>query len=162
MKKYLLLSAMLLTAALTGCAGGPKPLPDPPAPSDEVRVAQGDVEVRKAVVDAVRESPELDWPRSFALSSAAGGFDGLRYLSVSTCSAAPCPAPPAAVAGQEGEEGHAAAGNSGTGAAQAAPAAGADSPALRLDGPRPPADQRDASQRKAPLQLPGPVEPISR
>jgi hypothetical protein len=151
MKKYLLLSAMLL-AALTGCAGGQKPQP---APSDEVLIAQEDGKIRAAVVRVVQEAPSLGLPASLALASAAKGLAALQsfaYTSNVCSAAAPCSAPPAAVARQEGEEGHAAAGNSGSGAAQAAPAAGADSPVLSLDGPRPPADQR-----KAPLSLPGPV-----
>lgn len=149
MKKYLLLSVMLL-AGLSACAGGPKPKP---APSDEVLIANEESAVRKKVVDVIANAPDIDFPGALALTSAAGGLPELKVLAYSVCSAAsPCPVPPAAVARQEGEEGHIAAGSGGTGAAQAAAAAGADSPVLSLDGPRPPADQR-----KAPISLPGPV-----
>jgi len=150
MKKYLLLSAILL-ASLYGCAGGQKPQP---ALSDEVLIAQEDSKIRAAVVQVVQTAPTLNLPASLALVSAAKGLPQLRFFSYASnvcTSAAPCPAPPVTAAG-----------NSGTGAAQAAPDAGADSQVLSLDGPRPPADQRDASQRKAPLQLPGPVEPASK
>lgn len=156
MKKYLLLSAMLL-AVMTGCAGGPKPQP---APSDEVLIAQEDGKIRAAVVHVVQDNPGLDLSASLALVSAAKGMPELENLVYSTqvvgCStAAPCSAPPAAVAQQEGEEGHAEVGNSGTGTAQAAPAAGADSSVLSLDGPRPPADQRNPVQKgKLPGKLP--------
>lgn len=134
MKKYLLLSAMLL-ATLSGCAGGQKPQP---APSDEVLIAQEDSKIRAAVVQVVQTAPGLGLPASLALASAAKGLAALQSFAY-TSTAAPCSAPPAAAAGQEGEEGHAAVGN------------GVDSQILNPDGPRGPVDQR----RKAPIELGG-------
>ena len=149
MKKNLLLSAMLL-AALYGCAAGQKPQSPP---SDAVLIAREDGKIRAAVVQVVQATPSIGLPGSLAWVSAAKGLPQFRVLAYSVgCETAPCPVPAAVVAEQRGEEGHAAAVGGGEGAAQAAPAVGAECEVLTPSGPRPPADQR-----KAPINLPGPV-----
>lgn len=155
--------ALLLLAAAALSSGCAKPESNQRPPSDEVLIAKAHQETQKAVIDLVKERPEISLPASLALLGATSGMPpkwhsslaSLQTISYNSCSpAALCSFPPAAV-DRQGENGQNQDQDGGAGAAQAAPAAGADSPVLSLSGPRRPSDQRD--QRKAPISLPGPV-----
>jgi hypothetical protein len=155
MKKYLLLSVMLL-ANLTGCVEQKTPSAPPslPAPHyEEGSIAAEDIKIRVAIVQAVQAMPSMEFPGALALLGASRGMPRMERLTyIAGCENAPCSVLTATVAEQRGEEGNSTVGNGGAGIAQAG-ATGAEGQTPEPSGPRPPADQRGPEVQKG--KLPG-------